>query len=49
MAWSGHVTESVLADFHAIHVEIDNNFPGRGMARAIPPGGRLIDLQGFVF
>jgi hypothetical protein len=52
--WTCELTDpaipaSVPADFHSIHIEIDGNFRAKGWAPAIPPGGRLIDVQGFVF
>ncbi len=52
--WTCELTDpalpaSVTADFRAIHIEIDGNFRAKGWAPAIPPGGRLIDVQGFVF
>jgi len=43
------IPASVPADFHAIHIEIDGKFRAKGWAPPIPPGGKLIDVQGFVF
>ncbi len=37
------------ADLNAIHVELDGNFRAKGWAPKIPPGGTLVDVQGFVF
>jgi hypothetical protein len=37
------------ADMYSIHVELDGNFRAKGWAPAIPPGGKLVDVQGFVF
>ncbi len=37
------------ADLNAIHVELDGNFRAKGWAPKIPPGGTLVDIQGFVF
>ena len=37
------------ADLYSIHVELDGNFRAKGWAPAIPPGGKLVDIQGFVF
>ena len=52
--WTCELTDpalgtTVTADFRAIHIEIDGNFRAKGWAPAIPPGGKLIDVQGFVF
>lgn len=43
------IPATVPADFHSIHIEIDGNFRAKGWAPSIPPGGTLIDVQGFVF
>jgi len=43
------IPASVPADFRAIHIEIDGNFRAKGWAPKTPPGGKLIDVQGFVY
>lgn len=52
--WSCELTDPAIpktipADFHSIHIEIDGNFRAKGWGPKIPPGGKLIDVQGFVF
>ena len=52
--WTCELTDpanvgKVPADLNAIHVELDGNFRAKGWAPAIPPGGKLLDIQGFVF
>jgi hypothetical protein len=37
------------ADLNHIHIESDGNFRKAGWAQPIPPGGTLLDVQGFVF
>jgi hypothetical protein len=36
-------------DLNGIHVELDGEFRAKGWAPKIPPGGKLVDIQGFVF
>jgi hypothetical protein len=52
--WTCELTDpanigKVPADLNAIHVELDGNFRAIGWAPAIPPGGKLLDIQGFVY
>ena len=39
----------VPADMNTIHVEMDGNYRSKGWGPKIPPGGTLVDIQGFVF
>ncbi len=40
---------STPADLNHIHIENDGNFRAAGWSQPDPPGGTLLDIQGFVF